>query len=58
MIFEVVQILLGDDLELRAYGSLTYARCIMAGAGAGESAISVHDTTQLNVIVQVSMSKY
>jgi hypothetical protein len=30
-----MQLLLGDDLELRAYASLTYARCILAGAGAG-----------------------
>ncbi|KAF8333978.1 uncharacterized protein EI90DRAFT_3153365 [Cantharellus anzutake] len=35
MIEEVLpQILLADDLELRAYGSLTYARLMMAGAGA------------------------
>ncbi|KAF9521057.1 hypothetical protein BS47DRAFT_1357008 [Hydnum rufescens UP504] len=31
------QLLLGDDLELRAYASLTYARCILAGAGADVS---------------------
>lgn len=27
------QILLGDDLELRAYASMTYARCLLASGG-------------------------
>ena len=28
------QVLLGDDLELRGFGSLVYSRCLLACAGA------------------------
>lgn len=48
--------MLGDDLELRAYASLTYARCIIAGAGPSTFVV-IYDNASSTYTLQTDVTE-